>query len=333
MIAIGPVTKAPSWNWVGLDTAKELSKYFSIEIFNSYSILPKSKIILIVKQLPPVNFIEQAKSQDKKIIYCPIDYFENEMQLIKSDFILSKCDLILSHAESLIPLLDQFCPSFLVEHNSKFTLPKMTKYKPNGFVLWIGGFQFVPYICKYIKTFNPSYELKLLTDYKNKSAVGRAESLVRQIGIEINYKNLDLYDWSEDLQDKMMQECKAALDIKGDSFSQKHKPPTKGQKYITSGIPFAINSGNCCFSYFQRRNFDICEPKNVEKWFSEDYYNQTQKFGIELKKTLTDKAVGESYALFINDLVKTQSMKNDFNGINLELHWIENLEHNLPDYE
>jgi len=314
MIAIGPVSKAPSWQWVGLDTIKELSKYFHVEIFNNFTHLPKSKIILIIKQLPTHGFVRQAVNDNKKIIYCPIDYFDNLNDIHIFGSVLSLCTIILSHAESLIPIFKKFAPTFLIEHNGKFTLPQMATYKKEGYVLWIGGYQFVPFLLQYLNIHHFNFDLKLLTDYKKKNAIGRANSTARELGISLNTKHLEMYEWNEELQVKMMQECKAAIDIKGNTFSQQHKPPTKGQKYIASGIPFAINTKNNCYNYFKSKGFNICSP-DEDRWFSKEYWAQTRDFAKYIRQITSIEDVGKNYCQYIQRLVVPEDKPKDGIGL------------------
>lgn len=331
MIAIGPVSKEPSWKWVGLDTIKELSKYFTIEVFNSYKHLPNSRIILIIKKLPPIEFVRKARKNGKEIVYCPIDYFNNKQDINMFGMILSQCTIILSHAESLIPIFNQFSHSYLVEHNGKYTLPKMAQYKDKGYVLWIGGYQFVPYLLKYMETHSCNFKIKLLTDYKKKNAIGRANTVSRSIGIQLNTENLDMYEWNENLQKEMMQECKAAIDIKGDDFAQKNKPPTKGQKYITSGIPFAINKNNNCYNYFKNKGFNICSPGEEKRWLSKKYWEKTQKFGKHLASTISIEEVGKTYCGHILKLLNKKDKQTNGIGFTINRAKAENFEHNPQD--
>jgi len=102
IVAIGPVADLPSWNWVGIDAVKELSKYFHIELFNSFSVIPGASVIIVIKKLPPLSFIKAIEDKKQKIIYMPIDYFESEEQIKMCNPMLRSCNLIISHAESLI---------------------------------------------------------------------------------------------------------------------------------------------------------------------------------------------------------------------------------------
>jgi hypothetical protein len=298
-VAIGPVTKVPSWSWVGLDTAKELSEHYNVITYKDQSRPPDASVIIVVKQPPSYTFLKRAHSNLSRIIYCPIDYFETKKQLEDCESVLKQCTMILSHSTSLNKYFSCYALTANVEHHLKYVLPSMAPYKEDGYALWIGGFQFVPYVFQWLNKNKLPIEIKLLTDYKNPSAVGRANCLARELGVKLDISKYDVHEWSEERQAQMMIEAKAAIDIKGKDFMQINKPATKGQKFICSGVPFAVNDISHTFRYFKARNFNICTPLEIERWLSEEYWQETVKFGKQLKKDLSLENVGKQYQTFI----------------------------------
>lgn len=291
IVAIGPVATVPSWNWVGLDAVKELSKYFQVEIFNSFNTLPGASVIIVVKKMPPLDFVKTATDKGKKIIYLPIDYFESPEEIKIHSPSLRMISVILSHAESLMDYFKAYAPVYLIEHANKYMLPKMAEYKPGSFVLWVGGYQFVPYILHWLSYHPIPGKLIFCTDYNNKSAITRAGMLADRMKTPLKH-SYEMQEWSESTQKQLMQEAKAAMDIKGGEFSQIHKPPTKAQKYIASGIPFAINRGNNCFDYFFNRGLTLCEPNDTINWFSEHYFQHIRDFGKKVRILTSSEEVG-----------------------------------------
>lgn len=306
-IAIGPITNSPSWAWVGQETVSELSKYYEIVQYKDFQLpLNDVDLILIIKKLPSLTFVNSAKAQGIKLIYCPIDFFEREEDIHLNSKIFSSFDLVLSHCERLNPYFSQYCPTDFIDHHAKYTLPQMAQYKEKGFVLWIGGYQFVPYLMKWL-SIHPikEHKVKILSDYTNKRAITRANDISKTLRIKINMRKLDLYDWSEKLQEQMMNEAKAAIDIKGDnSFQQFNKPPTKAQKYISSGLPLAMNRTSYSSEYFRARDFTICSPTEQDTWFSKQYYDQTVNYGTKLKEYLSLYNIGIRYKNYIDLCLK-----------------------------
>jgi hypothetical protein len=97
----------------------------------------------------------------------------------------------------------------------------------------------------------------------------------------------------------MMREAKAAIDIKGSGFMQMHKPPTKAQKFISSGVPFAVNKLTNSYKYLEKRKFNICTPLNPNRWLSKEYWKETRIFGKALRPTISIENVAIQYKNYI----------------------------------
>jgi hypothetical protein len=313
IVAIGPVANVPSWNWVGIDAIDELSKYCQVEIFNNFNCLPGASVIIVIKQLPPREFMQAAYDNHKSVIFVPIDFFMSEEHIRSSASILRQCKLILSHADSLIPLLQVYSPTYPLEHSGKYILSEGYKYKISGYVLWIGGYQFVPYMLSWLRK-NPMKELVFCTDYNNKRAIAKAEEVASYMRVPMtDLKRYEMYEWAEDTQLLLMTQAKAAIDIKGNDFSQHNKPPTKGQQFIASGIPFAINKGNNCYNYFQSKGFNVCTPNETNRWFSEAYAKETWEFGKKLRNKISATTIGLQIKQYI-ELIKTTDSESSTIG-------------------
>ena len=112
-----------------------------------------------------------------------------------------------------------------------------------------------------------------------------------------------VYPWTERHQLEMMRECKAALDVKAtDQFNQRHKPPVKAQKYVASGIPFAVNAESYSAEYFRDRGFTLASPDETDRWLSREYWQLTRAFGERLREWTSLEAVGQRYRDLIHAL-------------------------------
>lgn len=310
-IAFGPEKDVPSWGWVGFDTARELSKYFQIVFFKNFDEIPPADVVMIIKQNCPYAKISKLKEKKTKVVYCPIDFYQ-EVKHIRSDAsFLRMCDMVLSHSERLMPIFRNYSNNVhFVEHNNKYALPEMSDYKEKGFVLWIGGCQYIPYLLDWIKKHPIKNEIKILSDIDNERARQAARAFASNIGIDLtiskgakSVEGIDAYPWSERLQHEMMTEAKAAIDIKmTGQFNQSYKPPTKAQKYIASGIPFAANKDSYSSEYFKQRGFDIAAPNNPNRWFSLEYWKETRVFGEKLRVYTSLTNVGLRYKELIERL-------------------------------
>ncbi len=307
-IAFGPQRDFPSWDWIGFDTSRELSKYYQMTIYDSgRTVPPDCDVLVIVKVKPPPEFVVEARRKGSRIVYCPIDFYESQEQLVSDADFLRACDMVLVHSERLLPLVQSYCRnSHFVEHHSRYSLPEMAEYKDKGFVLWVGGCQYLAPFVGWLRQHPIGAEVKILTD------IGKAWSrrgARRYATLSLSRRTwsiagCEVYPWSEKAQFEMLRECKAAIDVKQiEVFNQYYKPPTKAQKYIGSGIPFAVNPGSYSAEYFRTRGFVTASPADTVRWFSHDYWEETRRFGLKLREYTSLEAVGLRYKELIESIL------------------------------
>ncbi len=310
-IAIGPERDVPSWNWVGFDTGRELSKYYDVQYFESLKSPPDVDAIVVIKQQVPTSFIKDALKRGIRMIYVPIDFYVDTGHLERDANNLKLYNAILSHSERLTPYLTRYCQDVrFVDHNNKFALPvaDMPEYQEKGYVIWVGGCQYVAYLCDHLRKHPIFHPVKILTDIECDRARFAANQLATQLGISLKLSTRsttvdghEIIQWSERTQYEMMKEAKAAIDIKGaNDWNQKLKPPTKAQKFVASGIPFAINGGSYSAEYFAKRGFNLASPLSQDRWFSKRYWEETREFSHKVREETSIEAVGRIFQEVIN---------------------------------
>lgn len=308
-IAIGPETNAPSWRWVGFDTARELSKYYNVLIFSRNESIPACDALLIVKGIPPLDEVINRHNAGTRISYAPIDNFQTPHEISDQVEFLDCCSTIFSHSQALTRYLSPFCENIIpVDHNGKFYLPSIRPWRHTGSVLWVGAMQYVCYLIKWLEQFPLDLDIRILTNTE-KRHVQTCRIMAERLGVKFEMQEFQeqysingykIYQWTERRQYEMMMGCRAAIDIKGgywngEDWAQLTKPPTKSQKYIASGIPFATNGDSTGAEYFRRRGFEIASPHNPKWWLSSEYWEQTAQEAQKLRQTTTLEAVGKVY--------------------------------------
>ena len=309
-VAIGPQARRPSWNWVGFDLARELAKYFKIRVYEST--IPRCDVAIAVKMLPP-----QAESlTTTKVIYLPIDQYERPADIKAEAAILGNCAAIGCHSEPLMAHFLPYCKNvFFVNHHAKYSLPHPSPFKERGFVLWVGAFQHVPYLLKWCDMHPLGTELRILTDLNFKPANHDCGKLADRLHVRLNFTPAELnghrvYQWTERCQLELMMEAKAAIDLKGghwlgeEDWWQRTKPPTKGQKFVTSGIPFATNSDSYCFEYFKNLGLNLASPDDPARWLSYEYWDETSRLAAILRPELSLDAVGSYFKSVIESVLE-----------------------------
>jgi len=315
-LTMGPMVNTPSWNWVGFDTARELSKYFSVSFFTDQ--IPPADVAMIVKR--PLRQV----SADRAIrtVYLPIDNYRSVQQIRDDQAFLASCSVIVCHSECLMPFFAPYCPNVVfAEHHGRYTLPQMNPYRRDGDILWIGGCQYLPYLLKWVEQYPLPLPVKIVTDLKNTRAYSECFRLAEQLNVKLHITDSfvnghAVYLWSETVQFRLMQEAKAALDIKGGgwlgtfNWAQYNKPPVKGQKYISSGIPFAATDDSYGFDYFKRRSFLLSSPRDPARWLSYEYWCDTVRFGSALRSELSLTHIGLYYKRLIEAVAAMQPNVN-----------------------
>ena len=308
-LAIGPVTPYPSWTWLGPDTARELGREHEVTIFERFDDAPALDVVFIVKQRPPLPTVARLIAHGSRLVYLPVDAFEQVGEVGEAAGFLKACSAILCHSERLIAHLEPFGRQIrLVEHHARLVLDQLADRRTSGYVLWNGGFQHVPHLLAWLQRHPLDVAVKLLSDVDNVAARAAASRTARELGVDLRLSDrsvngLELRPWDEGALLRMMGECRAMIDVKGGGFGQATKPPTKGQQAIASGIPFACDPGGSTAEYLDRRGFRCACPDDVSRWFSEAYWSETRVFGGRLRDELSIERVVEPYRLVVAELL------------------------------
>jgi len=309
-VAFGRVFDQPSWSWAGFEVARELSAQYDVVLFDSEASPPACDVLFMVKKRLTPRFLD-ALRPDTKLVYCPIDAYRTAHELDSDGALLRACSAILVHSERLLPLLRPYCADTrFVEHHTRYALPELAPYKADGFILWIGHCQYIPYLLHWLAAHPLDHEVRILTDLDSARGRRAAEANAAQIGLPLDLRadseriaGCRVYRWSEYRQQLMMRECKAALDVKHtDLFGQYHKPPTKAQQFVASGIPCAVNPQSYSAEYFRARGFEPASPADPDRWLSRDYWQATRQAATRLRDETSIDTVVASYRRLIESL-------------------------------
>jgi hypothetical protein len=200
-LAIGPVTPYPSWTWLGPDTARELGREHDVAIFERFENAPAADVVFIVKQRPPLETVARLIAQGSRLVYLPVDAFEQAGQVSEAAGFLKACSAILCHSERLIAHLEPFGREIrLVEHHARLVLDQLADRRTAGYVLWNGGFQHLPHLLAWLQRHPLNVDVKLLSDVDNISARAAASRTARELGVDLRLSDrsvngLELRPW------------------------------------------------------------------------------------------------------------------------------------------
>lgn len=246
-IYFGPITKQPSWKWVGADIAEYLNPSLKIKCFENLDQISDGALVFWIKCPGDKVITNKIKDKGLIVIFFPVDAFLNQSDILAHTEFIDYARLICLHAHSLA----QFFPLNKVEfidHYNKYGVRFTDRRPDNKTLLWIGGFQYAPYVLHALDEIDwPKRQILLLTNHhygpakvaadKNAAAAGLRDYLAA-----LSSSGMIIANWSEASQREALLTCAAAFDFKYLAcFNQLHKPPTKLQKYLASGIPCAAN--------------------------------------------------------------------------------------------
>lgn len=306
MLFFGPERATPSWHWVGKDVAAHLAASAEVRIFQDETQLPCDATVFWIKAPPHGAALQALRRKRAQVIFFPIDAFHSAREIAQAGEFLDLCRLIVLHSASLAPFFD---PAKVrhVDHYNKYGIPPASR-RPGAELLWVGGFQYAPYVLRFLleARLPPGAPVVMLSDADNPAAVAAAERLARELGLGKGFGPhtvagcARLTPWSEGRQRRLMTECRAAFDIKDTAnFNQLHKPPTKLQKFLCSGIPTAVSTR---LPLLDAVGIAIPGPADTTFWLGAEFELAARREGERLRPSLTLDAIARRYQAFAAEL-------------------------------
>src|SRR5262245_44139397 len=122
-VAFGPVMPGwGSWDWVGADICRELSKYFHTTVFEAEQV-PAADVHVVVKHVPAAAWVQEA-ARRAALVLCPIDYYESATQIDADQCLLRSCARIIVHNKRLRRYFAGYAPTLYMDHHVKFAAPR-----------------------------------------------------------------------------------------------------------------------------------------------------------------------------------------------------------------
>lgn len=293
-VAFGPeVPGWGSWDWVGADVAHELANYYDTVVWRDS--IPDCDVLFVVKHALSEELIEQA-SRRAHVIYCPVDYYGSAADIDADAPMLRRCARVVLHCARLRRYFEPYCVVETMDHHVKFAAPRPGNFRSDGFVLWVGVHSNLPPLVEWLSRHPLPTELVVLTNLE--APVARPVELGFPAGAAVRLER-----WSPEAHRERTAAAKAALDIKGDDFRQRHKPPAKAIDFLASGLPLALNPGTSVGDYLARLGFPVPSPLETERWFSREYWEETNRFGAALAELLSLRRIGLRYRRIIEEIV------------------------------
>jgi hypothetical protein len=297
LVAFGPVLPSiGSWEWVGADLAGELSGTYQTRTFGQQ--IPRADLFVVVKY-DAARIIPQLPAQ-VPVIYCPVDCYGSSGEIDVHWALLRRCARIVIHAEPLRKYFQSYAPVEYLDHHIKFAAPLREDYQADGPILWVGMRSNLPPLAAWVNRHRLPGELVVLTNLEP----GQEEAGPDAFGFAAQ-ADVRIETWTAERQRQLTAAARVAIDVKGDDFRQRHKPPAKAIDFLASGLPLAMNAGSCSSRHLRKLGFELAVPQDQQRWLSRDYWEETRDFGARLRGELSREQIAGRLAGIIDDVLAT----------------------------
>lgn len=300
LVAFGPeLAGIGSWEWVGRDLADELSGECRTTTFQDD--IRDCDVAVIVKWKPPLDVVQRA-ARRAAVIYCPIDGYGSCAEIDADWRLLRCCRRIVVHCPILAKYYQSYAAVEVVDHHVKYAAPLRTKFVEEGPILWTGVWSNLPPLVEWVNGHDVPGELWLLTNIEGRESAEPSEFGFRRAA------PIRIGRWTPERHCEWTRAARAAIDVKGDDFRQRHKPAAKALDVIASGVPLAINADSSSARYLVGLGFDVAAPEDRDRWLSRAYWEETRGFGVTVRERLSRAQVGQRFRRIIDEVLSERGI-------------------------
>lgn len=298
-VAFGPEAPAfGSWQWVGADLCQALAAMgHATSVFRDA--IPDCDVIVFVKFKPSASELRQLRNDGRILIYFPVDLYDIAASIDLDCDSLRNFHRIIVHCERLRKYFSVWSKVEYLDHHVKFVAPLPPQRRQDGPFLWIGNRSNLRPVIDWINQHLLSEELWVLTDFPADEVISAATALGFRNGRSVRIER-----WTPVRHIEWTTRARAALDVKGDDFRSRHKPPTKALDFLASGVPLAMNPDSSSTEHLlQKYGFQIAALEDQEHWLSAEYWRDVQQLAPRLKSELSLEVVAARFFAMIQSLV------------------------------
>jgi glycosyltransferase involved in cell wall biosynthesis len=302
-VAVGPVFSTwGSWDWVGQSLLAGLPKEWQVIPFSPWNI-PNADAVIVVKQAPPLLWTIDVAMR-AALIYCPIDFFGALSEITAARDWLSRCDQVVVHCQKLAAHFQPYAPTHYLDHPLKFNAPLRKSFLRDGRLLWVGVRSNLPPLAEWVNRHGLPVPLDVLTNPEVPGDILDAAAYGFHRSCEIQ-----IHEWTPERHREFTAQARAVLDIKGDDFRSRHKPPAKAIDFIASGVPVALNSESSPKEHLASLGLDVPTPAETDRWLSEQYWQETLHLGRRLLQEVSPMRVAAQATHFVELAIEAHACR------------------------
>jgi hypothetical protein len=297
-IAIGPrLPEFGSWQWLGEGLTDFLTPRYEISHFQDPQHPPAADVVVFLKFLPPDETLA-VLSQRSRIIFMPIDIYGSSSDIDERHRAFASLERVFVHCHRLTRYFSGYCPVEYIDHPLKFvtTVPRLTVHE--GPLVWVGRRCNLPPVIEWINRTEIDQPIWLLTDLDGLHATPNSFG-IRKADVVVE-------KWSHSKHGDYLLEASAVIDVKGDDFRARHKPPAKVLDFLASGIPAIVNRGSSIDAHVSKLGIT---PLYIDDWsqrLTSVYRRTVWEFASQLRPQLSPLTVWSSFERALVGWSKTE---------------------------
>jgi hypothetical protein len=303
-VTIGP--KNPtfgSWNWVGEHLLRALTMPFRTEYFDHHHKIQNTDIVVFIKFLPELSELQQL-AENAILVYVPIDRYGSAAEIDDDRPKLQVCHSVLSHSRRLCRYMQPYVQAVYLEHPLCFALQQPRPWISSGPLVWIGRSCNLPPVVTWVNNHSIPIPIILATEVEDQFLCPRTYGFM-------GHNDVTMVPWSREVHLKLTELALAAIDVKGNDFRARHKPPAKMLDFLASGVPVMTNRGSSADLFAHENELLVLRAEN---WF-EDWTDlnsmQLRRQAFALQEALSPDRVSEYCQHYFLNLLQTRESRND----------------------
>ena len=301
LVAFGPEMLGwGSWDWVGADLWQEVGRHYRTATFRNDD-APDCDVLVVVKH-PPTRDLLVRLPPRTTVVFLPVDRYGAGGEIDADRDLLRRCSRVVVHCERLRRYFEPYAPVEYLDHHVKFVADRPVPYREDGPTLWVGARSNLPPLVEWVNAHPSPSELLVLTNPETPGQVPPPAAFGFRVGLPVVVE-----EWSPVGHLVALSRCRAAIDVKGDDFRARHKPPAKAIDFLAAGVPLAMNPDSSPVEHLARLGFDVPSPVDVGRWLSREYWEETRRFGSALRELLSRERVGRRFKRIIDDVLAERS--------------------------
>lgn len=288
-LAVGPVMPGwGSWDWVGTFLTEHLRGPYRTSTFAPGE-MPTADVVVVVKHAPAAAWVDAVTARSA-LVYCPIDWYGAASDIAADAAWLRKCARVVVHCRRLVPHFAGLAETSYADHPVKYAVPTRRVFRADGPLLWVGVRSNLPPLVAWANAHPLPGPLDVLTNPADPARVPSPADLGFAPGREVR-----VHAWSPELHRDLAARARAALDVKGDDFRARHKPPAKALDFVASGVPLALEPGSSAAEHLAALGLTVPSPHDHDRWLSEKYWAEVRRVGERVSRELAPERVAARF--------------------------------------